>query len=367
MPPPQTVSKRARIPVGVLGATGTVGQRLVSLLDGHPWFELTAVMASERSAGAPYGEVVSWHLPGEVPAAAATLPVRAAAPDGSLPLLLSALTTEAAASLERPCAQAGSLVVSNASPHRMDADVPLVIPEVNPGHLALLQAQHLGSGGLVTNPNCSSIGVTLALAPLAQAFGVQAAHVVTMQAVSGAGLPGVPSLVALDNVLPLIPGEEDKLETEPARLLGTLVGSGRSARVEPAELRISAQCNRVAVTDGHLACISVQLARRVSEDAVAQAWNDWRAPADVAALPSAPARPVVLLPGDDSPQPRLHRDLAGGMAVSVGRLRPCPLLQHRFVALVHNTVRGAAGGALLLAELLAARGQVPGGWTPPGR
>ena len=341
--------------MGVLGATGAVGQRLVSLLDDHPWFELVSVMASPRSAGQPYGEAVDWQLPGGIPAAAAALRLGACEADGSLPLVLSALGSGPAAQLEPAFAAAGSMVVSNASAFRMAADVPLVIPEVNAGHLALLDTQERGPGAILTNPNCATIGLAIALAPLHRAFGVERVSVVTLQALSGAGLPGEPSLRALDNVLPFIDGEEQKLETETARLLGTLVDGA----VVPAGLRVSAQCNRVPVSDGHMLCVSVGLAEPADHDAVRAAWLAWRAPDDVTRLPSAPARALHVLEGPDVPQPRLHRNLEGGMAVSVGRLRACPLLHHRFVALVHNTLRGAAGGALLLAELAVVRGYVP--------
>jgi aspartate-semialdehyde dehydrogenase len=361
MTAPAPRSAPARLPVGVLGATGTVGQRLVAMLAEHPWFELAAVMASERSVGTPYGEAVRWHLPGEPPASAAALPVRPCEPRPDLPLVLSALTTDAAHHYERPWADAGALVVSNAAAHRMDRDVPLLVPEINAEHLALLETQPHGAGGLVTNPNCSTIGLAMALAPLHQAFGVEAVHVVTLQALSGAGLPGVAALEALDNVIPFIPNEEDKLPAETARILGRHTADG----VVPTALTLSAQCNRVPVTDGHTVCASVRLGEVVDRDAVLTAWREWRPPADVTRLPSAPPEPLVVLDSPDGPQPRLHRDLHGGMAVSVGRLQPCPLLHHRFVALVHNTVRGAAGGALLVAELLAARGRVPGGWSPP--
>ena len=349
-----------RLPVGILGATGTVGQRLVSLLSDHPWFEVTTVMASERSVGKPYGEAAAWHLPGKAPDAAAALTVTDCRPRDDLALVFSALQAGPAHELEAPWADAGALVVSNASAHRMDAGVPLIVPEVNADHIALLPHQDTAPGGLLTNPNCSTIGLVLALAPLHRAFGVRAVHVVTLQALSGAGLPGVPASAMADNVIPFIPNEEDKLGAETGKLLGRVAGGV----IDPAALAVSAQCNRVAVSDGHLLCVSVGFEKPADSAEVRSAWESFTGPADVARLPSAPERPLIVLDDPDAPQPRLHRDLERGMAASVGRLRPCPLLDQRFVALSHNTVRGAAGGALLLAELAAARGHVRGFAAP---
>jgi aspartate-semialdehyde dehydrogenase len=256
-------------------------------------------------------------------------------------------------------ARAGCVVIDNTSHFRMDPDVPLVVPEVNPDHLDLAQLQRHGGGGsgrgvILTNPNCSTIGLVLALAPLDRAFGVERVHAVTLQAVSGAGFPGVPSLLAIDNVVPFIAGEEAKVESEPRKILGRFTGEA----IEPHPLTVSASCTRVPVVDGHTLCVSVELTRPPSLDAVREAWRSFRGAPQELGLPSAPDPPIVVLDGDDAPQPRLHRDLGGGMAVSVGRLRPCPLLDLRFVALSHNTVRGAAGGAILLAELAVARGLV---------
>jgi len=315
-------------------------------------------MASPRSVGQPYGERVRWLQTTPLPEDAAGLNLESCEVSDPPALVLSALGSDVAGPIETRLAQAGAVVVSNAASHRLDADVPLLVPEINGEHIALAEAQsqRFGSGRILTNPNCSSIGLTMALAPLHRAFGVERVHVVTMQALSGAGVPGVPAMAAVDNVIPHVAGEEAKLMTEPAKILGQLQGQG----ISPAELIISAQCNRVAVSDGHTLCVSVGLARAASAAEMRSVWTSFRGPDDVAALPSAPAQPVLYLDGDDVPQPRLHRDLSGGMAVTVGQLRPCPLLHWRFVSLSHNTLRGAAGGALLTAELALTRGLVPG-------
>lgn len=341
-----------RIPVGILGATGTVGQRLVSLLDGHPTFEVTSLVASSRSAGRPYGEAVHWRLPGAPPASVASIEVTAAGdpPPEGIRLALSSLDSSVARDTEERYAKAGILVVSNASAHRMDVDVPLVVPEINQDHFALLDAQtRFDGGGLVCNPNCSTIGLTLALAPLHEAFGVEAVEVTTLQAASGAGYPGVASMDLIDNVVPLIRGEEEKLVEEPAKIFGTRSGQ----RIEPATLAVSAQCFRVPVTDGHTASVSVRLARTATEAELRDAWRRF---GETHAAPEGP--PIVLSPADDRPQPRLDRDASEGMAVTVGRLRACSVLDWRFVALSHNTVRGAAGGTVKVAEALVARGRL---------
>jgi len=345
-----------RIPVAVLGATGSVGQRFVSLLAEHPWFEVAALAASERSAGKPYAEAVEWMQASPLPAEIAAMPVGAPTPEGvdGCPLVFSALDAAVAGPAEAELARAGRVVVSNAKSHRMDPDVPLLVPEVNADHLELARRQ-AGPGLVLTNPNCSTIGLTLALKPLADAFGVDAVHVVTMQALSGAGLPGVPGLRAVDNVVPFIGGEEEKMESETRKILGRFTGEA----IEPATLAVSAACNRVAVIDGHLECVSVKLSRRASADELRSAWTGFAGEPQRLGLPSAPTPPVHWLAGPDAPQPRLHRDLGRGMAVSVGRLRPCPVLDWKFVTLSHNTVRGAAGGALLVAELAVEKGCVP--------
>lgn len=349
-----------KVPVGVLGATGSVGQRFVSLLADHPWFELVAVTGSERSAGRRYGDAVRWMLADPPPPAAAELAVLA--PGQALPcrLLFSALTADVAGPAEAELARAGHLVVSNAGSHRMDSDVPLVVPEVNPDHLELARRQGFGGGAILTNPNCSTIGLVLALKPLADAFGVAEVSVVTMQALSGAGLPGVPSMAILDNLIPFIGGEEEKVESESRKILGRLGPGG----VAPAEIVISAQCNRVAVLDGHTECVSLRLAKEATAEEIAAALAGFTAEPQHLGLPSAPLPPIHVTARPDGPQPRLDRDRGRGMAVTVGRLRPCPLFGWKMVVLSHNTLRGAAGGALLLAELAVAKGLLPGAAPP---
>jgi len=351
-----------RIPVGVLGATGAVGQRFLTLLANHPWFRPVALFGSERSAGRSYREAASWMQATPVPPEVAELVVRPLAPVPECRLLFSALDARIADSAESELARAGHFVVSNARSHRMDSDVPLVVPEVNPDHLELVRHQRFGDGAIVTNPNCSTIGLVLALKPLVDAFGVRRVRVVTLQALSGAGVPGVPSLLAVDNVLPLISGEEDKLETEPRKILGRFDGSS----IVFAGTEVSAQCNRVAVIDGHLLSVHAELGGDPTPDEVAAAFAGFRAEPQERRLPTAPERPVEVAADEDRPQPRLDRDRGRGMTVTVGRIRPCPLGGIRFVALSHNTIRGAAGGSILLAELAVARGLVPGVETPAG-
>jgi len=341
--------------VALFGATGVVGQRLVRRLAAHPDFVLVEVAASERSAGRRYGEAVRWRLTDEVPPAAARLGVREvdelAEADG-FDLALSALDAASASRVEARLVERGIAVVTNASTHRMNDGVPLVIPEVNADHLELLRRRAGGRGPLAANPNCAAIGLVLALAPLARRFGVERVRVTTLQAASGAGHPGVPSLDLLGNVVPGIPGEEEKLENEPPKILGRRI----AGRIEPASLAISADTHRVPVVDGHLLSVSVGLGQRVSLAEAERAFDDHQPAEEIAALPSAPARPVVRLTEDHRPQPRLDVGRGGGLTVTVGRLRPCPLLDLRFTALVDNAERGAAGGTLLLAELAAHHG-----------
>jgi len=353
----------AKIPVAVLGATGQVGQRLVTLLAEHPWFALRTLTASAASAGRRYAETVRWAMTTPIPAIARERVLERTEPTAArgCQIALSALDASVAGPAEAAFAAAGLLVVSNTKSHRMDADVPLVVPEVNPDHLALAGRQRHRIGAIVAHPNCSTIGLAMALAPLDRAFGVERVHVVTMQALSGAGMLGVPALSALDNVIPYIDGEEAKLASEPRKILGRLGPGGIDAH--PAT--ISAACNRVPVIDGHLLCVSLSLQGAPRVAAVRAALDAFRAPPGVQRLPSAPARALVVLDGDDAPQPRLHRDLGAGMTISIGRLRPCPLLGLRFVTLCHNTVRGAAGGTLLLAELALTRALVPTIARPP--
>lgn len=355
-----------KIPVAVLGATGSVGQRFVSLLADHPWFEIAALAASQRSAGRPYGEAVRWLQASPLPAAVAEMEIVRADAVFEPRIVFSALDADVAGPLEAELARRGHLVVTNTRTHRMDADVPLLVPEVNAQHLELVRRRRSGEGAIVANPNCSTIGLVLALGPLAAAFGLERVQVVTLQALSGAGFPGVASLQIVDNVIPFIAGEEEKLETETRKVLGTIGDKG----VQFANVRVSAQCTRVPVLDGHLECVSVALGRTASADEVLAAWASFRGEPQALGLPSAPRQPIHTVNAADVPQPRLHRDTERGMAVTVGRLRPCPILQHKFVLVVHNTVRGAAGGAILCAELAVARGVVegvtgprhPGGW-----
>jgi aspartate-semialdehyde dehydrogenase len=351
-----------RIPTAVLGATGSVGQRMVQLLEDHPWFDVVEVTASERSAGRPYRDAVRWLQPSPIPDRVADLEVMSADRPLVAPLVLSALDAGVAGPIEDELARAGHLVISNARNHRMRPDVPLVIPEVNPDHLALVREQPYDGGAIVTNPNCSTIGLVLALKPLADAFGLEKVHVVTLQAASGAGFPGVSSLELVDNIVPFIGGEEEKIEAETKKILGRLGNEG----VSPADLTIGASCNRVPVLDGHTECVSVQLARSANPHELIEAWQGFSAEPQWLELPSAPVRPIRYAAEGDAPQPRLHRDVEGGMAVTVGRLRLCPVLDFKFVVLSHNTIRGAAGGALLAAELAVAK-RVGPSLEPPRR
>jgi aspartate-semialdehyde dehydrogenase len=345
-----------KIPVGILGATGTVGQRFIQLLEAHPWFEITWLAASDRSAGKAYAEAAKWNLTTPVPAKLAGMQVSPAAPDSRTPkLIFAALDAQSAREIEPAFAAAGHAVVSNSSAFRMAEDVPLVIPEVNGDHTELIKTQkwYKDSGGfMVTNPNCSAIGLVMALAPLHRRFGVQKVFVATMQAVSGAGYPGVPSLDILGNVIPYISGEEPKMEAESRKLLGSLNRSG----VVPADLAVSAHCNRVAVEDGHTESVSLQLHQPAQAEEIIAAWNEFRCLPQKLKLPSAPEQPVIYDSAPDRPQPRLDRDRGRGMSAVVGRLRPCSIFDWKFTVLSHNTIRGAAGAAILNGELLRAQG-----------
>ncbi len=343
-----------RIPVAVLGATGAVGQRMAVLLSGHPWFRLAEVAASERSIGKSYGEATRWILPGDIPEESRGLPVVPADSRLSSKIVLSAVDASVADEIEPLHARNGAIVVSNTKSFRMKPDVPLLIPEVNPDHLALLESQpwHASGGGIVTNPNCSVVGLAMALAPLHAAFGIESVVVTTLQALSGAGYPGVPSLDALGNVIPFIDGEEEKIEREPQKILGRLVGP----RVQPAAFPISVSVNRVPVRDGHTESVFVRLARRAPIEEIGQTLSRFEGEPQRRELPSAPARPIRLREERDRPQPARDVEEGFGMTVTVGRLRADPVFDARFTVLVHNTVRGAAGAALLNAELLVARG-----------
>jgi len=355
------MSRRYR--VGILGATGTVGQRFIQLLEGHPHFEVTALAASDRSRGKAYAEACAWRLPGEMPERVRALEVRPPTPPLDCELVFSSLPGEMAREAEESFAAAGYPVISNSSALRMDEDVPLLIPEVNHEHLALLDAQRerrgwARGGFVVTNPNCSTIMLALALAPLHERFGVTAVVATTLQALSGAGYPGVASLDITDNVLPHIGGEEEKVETETGKILGRLEGSGAAARVRPASFPVSAQCHRVAVADGHMAAVRVSLSRPADAAELREAFASYTSLPQELGLHTAPARPILVRDEPDRPQPKLDRDAGGGMSVTVGRIFPDRVMDYRFVALSHNTVRGAAGAAVLNAELLAAVGRL---------
>src|SRR5215813_1892787 len=345
-----------KLRVGILGATGVVGQRLVHLLANHPWFELTEVAASERSSGKTYAEAAKWHLNEPIPAAAAGLVVKGLEPTLDCDFVFSALDSSVAGPAEEDFARAGYPVVSNSKNHRMDPDVPLLIPEVNAAHLDAIPLQQknrgYGTGFIVTNPNCSAAGLVLVLKPLADAFGLEKLFVVTMQAASGAGYPGVPSLDILGNVVPFISGEEEKMEEEPQKLLGKWDGQ----RFIEAGLGISAHCNRVPVIDGHLECASLRLKKTATLDEVREALRTFEVSPELASLPTGLKHPIVVQDGEDRPQPRKDANAGHGMAAVVGRVRECPLLDVKLTLLSHNLVRGAAGAALLNAELLAARG-----------
>jgi aspartate-semialdehyde dehydrogenase len=344
-----------RLSVGILGATGIVGQRFIQLLEHHPWFEVSWLAASDRSEGRPYAEAARWRLKTAIPERVAKMTVSPATPEGAPKIIFAALDAAIAKEMEPQFAAAGCYVVSNSSALRMQKDVPLVIPEVNADHLPLIECQawrRAGGGFAVTNPNCSAIGLVLALAPLHRSFGLETVMAVTMQAVSGAGYPGVASLDILGNVIPYIPNEEEKMEEETQKLLGKLNGAG----IIPAPFAMSAQCNRVAVEDGHTESVSVRLKKKAQPEEIIAAWNNFRAEPQQLRLPSAPDQPVMYLRGVDRPQPRLDVEAGAGMTTSVGRLRKCNVLDWKFTILSHNTIRGAAGAALLNAELLKAKG-----------
>lgn len=345
---------RDKVRVGILGATGSVGQKFIELLANHPWFEITALAASERSAGKPYKEAVNWLMHQPLPESIGDMIVQPCVPNLPCTIVFSALDSSIAGELEIQFANAGYDVISNARNHRMDPDVPLLIPEVNSSHLELLKMQRFAKGKIVTDPNCSAVGLTIALKPLYDQFGIEAVHVVTSQALSGAGYPGVASLDIVDNVIPYIAGEEEKLETEPLKILGRL----QNGQVHPAEFKISAQCNRVPVSDGHMECVSIKLKNSAAPSDLIAAWNGYTSEAQSLLLPTAPLKPIYYFEQQNYPQPKLHRNLDKGMAVSIGRLQKCPVFDYKFVLLSHNTLRGAAGGAILNAELMMSKGYI---------
>jgi aspartate-semialdehyde dehydrogenase len=347
-----------QVRVGVLGATGTVGQQIIARLHNHPWFRVTALVASERSAGKRYAEIVRWRVQSPIPPEAADLSVQPLGTSLGCDFCLSALDSSVAGPAEEELARAGYPVISNSRNHRMEPDVPLLVPEVNPEHCELVTVQRkkrgYTSGFLATNPNCSAAGLVVALKPIDDVFGIEAASVVTMQALSGAGYPGVASLDAMDNVIPYISGEEEKLESEPRKILGQL----HDGSVTPAAIRFSAQCHRVPVIDGHLEAVSLKLRRKATPEDLAAALRGFVSKPHRLGCPSAPERPIEVREEPDRPQTRLDRDAGGGMTVVVGRVRTCPVLDIRLVILSHNLGRGAAGAAILNAEVLAHGGYI---------
>jgi aspartate-semialdehyde dehydrogenase len=354
-----------KIPVAVLGATGTVGQKFIRLLADHPWFQVVAVGASSASAGRSYGDAARWREPSRLPEDIAGMRVQDCVPPLPGRIVFSALDADVAGPIEQAFARAGAIVVTNTRTHRLDPDVPLLIPEANADHLSLMDRQRESrgwSGAILANPNCSTAALALALAPLHRAFGVERLFVSTMQAVSGAGYPGVASLDIVGNVVPFIAGEEEKIERESRKILGALV----NGEVEPAHIDVSAHTNRVPVVDGHMATVSVGFRQRVSVAEATAALREFRAPPCVADLPSSPHPPIEVDDRTDRPQPRLDLERGAGMAVTVGRIRSCPILDLRMVVLGHNTIRGAAGQGVQIAELLVAEGKVPRG-DPPER
>jgi aspartate-semialdehyde dehydrogenase len=344
-----------KIAVGILGATGMVGQKFIELLSEHPWFEIVTLAASERSQGKKYGESMRWMMASSLSPRLANMLIQPCLPQ-SFPcqVVFSGLDSAVAGDLEANFAKAGYIVISNSRNHRMDPEVPLVIPEVNGNHLELVKTQRFSPGMIVTNPNCSVIGLATALKPIINRWGIEKTNVVTLQAISGAGYPGIPSFDILDNVIPFIAGEEEKVQTEPIKILGSL----QNGRVQPYQMAISAQCNRVAVMDGHMACVSVKLNQSATAEEMIQAWQTFSSDPQALNLPMAPTKAVIYLHDEKHPQPKLHRHLDKGMAVCIGRLRKCPLFDWKFTILSHNTIRGAAGCAILNAELMVAKGYI---------
>ncbi len=345
-----------RIEVGILGATGMVGQHFVKFLQGHPWFDLKWLGASDRSAGKKYSAATAWHLGGAMPESIADLLVEESRPDNAPRLLFSAMDASVATDIERAFAQAGHVVVSNSKNHRMEPDVPLLVPEINADHLRLVPSQQRlrgWKGQIVTNPNCSTIVLTMSLGPL-KPFGITRVVATTLQAISGAGYPGVPSMDIIANVIPFIGGEEEKMQQETQKILGDFRGD----HIEPLHAKVSAHCNRVPVVDGHTVTVSVEFSAKPTEADLRRAIDNFIGVPQQRQLPSAPPRPVIYMEEKDRPQPRRDAESERGMAAFVGRLRPCEVLDYKFVALGHNTVRGAAGAAVLNAELMHSEGML---------
>jgi len=350
---------RKKIPVAILGATGSVGQRLIQLLAKHPWFEIVALTASDKSVGKKYREAAHWMLPSSIPENIGKLTLLETACEAvkahGCKLVFSALTSSIAGPIEEEFASNGFAVISMASAHRMKENVPMMVPEVNLEQLELIKLQKFGNGGLiVTKPNCAVVGLATALRPLQLEFGIEKVFCVTMQSISGAGFPGVPSLSIIDNIIPDLVDEAEKLETETAKVLGSL----KDGRVAPYPITVSSVCNRVPVTEGHLEIVSVKLKQAVTQEEVKRAFVEFCPPVKELQLPSSPAQAIHYFDAPNMPQPKLQRDLEKGMAVSIGCLHKCPLLDYKFVLLSHNTIRGAAGGAILTAELLVKKGYI---------
>jgi aspartate-semialdehyde dehydrogenase len=343
-----------RIPVAVLGATGSVGQKFISLLADHPWFEVKMVAASDKSAGKKYKDAVNWILNDPLPEAIGELEVKNCVPEKNLHIAFSGLDSSVAGNIEKDFANAGYTVISNSKNHRMDKDVPLLVPEINPDHLQLIKKQNYKNGCIVTNPNCSTIGLVLSLKPLVDKFGIESVNVVTMQAISGAGYPGVSALDIIDNVIPYIGGEEDKVETEPNKIFGSLNKNG----INNLDIKISAQCSRVAVIDGHTEYVQIKFKKKAEASEIIEAWNSFTGEPQKEKLPTAPSKPIYYFSEKNYPQPKIHRNIDKGMAVSIGRLREDKFFDYRFVVLSHNTMRGAAGGALLCAEMMRIKGYI---------
>jgi aspartate-semialdehyde dehydrogenase len=347
---------QTRIEVGILGATGMVGQHFIKFLQGNPWFDLKWLGASDRSAGKKYQDAMTWHLAGGTPDSVADLTVEDCKPGNAPRLLFSAMDAGVATDIEQTFAQAGHVVVSNSRNHRMERDVPLLVPEINPEHLKLVPGQQRARGWrgqIVTNPNCSTIGLVMALGPLKQ-FGITKVIVSTMQAVSGAGYPGVASMDIMGNVVPFIGGEEEKMEMETQKILGDFAGD----HIAPLAAKVSAHCNRVGVVDGHTETVSVEFSSKPNEADLRHALESFRGVPQQRSLPSAPKRPVIYMEQANRPQPRKDAERESGMAAFVGRLRPCKVLDYKFVVLSHNTIRGAAGAAVLNAELMHSEGML---------
>ena len=347
----------AKIPVGILGATGAVGQKFILQLADHPWFEIQELAASQRSSGKRYQNAANWVQARPMPESVRDMVVKECRPDLQCEIAFSGLDSSVAGEIEEAFAQEGHWVFSNAKNHRMDPDVPLLITELNPEHLKIIprQQQNRGwKGAIITNPNCSAIVLALSIGPLHQSFELERVHVVTFQAISGAGYPGVASLDILGNVVPFIPGEEDKIETESQKILGSVAEDG----FEPADFIVSSHANRVPVEEGHLECVSLSLKRKASVEEVIGCWEEFRGPEQVQDLPSAPAQPVVVVPEENRPQPRRDVEKYDGMSALVGRVRECSLFDLKYVVLGHNTIRGAAGASVLNAELAVKTGLI---------